>query len=169
MTPPHRTDSGSRTQRIIELLIHADWVHVDHVWEVSSLWVLRPEEWHAVWVSWLPTGDHLGWYINLQRPFTRTAIGFESMDLMLDVVVYPDGTWRWKDADEFEQIVHRQILDSGAARRIRDEADTALRRLAAGHEPFTPEWTHWRPEPSWSVPELSPGWDDASPPVAARR
>jgi protein associated with RNAse G/E len=39
----------------------------------------------------------LGWYVNLQCPFRRTEVGIEAMDLMLDVVVDPDGTWRWKD------------------------------------------------------------------------
>jgi hypothetical protein len=27
------------------------------------------------------------------------------MDLMLDIVVEPDMTWRWKDDDEFDEIV----------------------------------------------------------------
>jgi hypothetical protein len=26
-------------------------------------------------------------------------------------------------------------------------------------EPFTTDWTAWRPDEAWSVPELHKGWD----------
>ena len=35
-------------------------------------------------------GEHLGWYV-LQLPFRRTQLGFETMDLVLDLIVDPDG------------------------------------------------------------------------------
>lgn len=162
MTPPTRMDPGGRTARIIDLLDRCDWVHVDHVWDVSCLWILRPGDWHAVWISWLPSGEQFGWYINLQRPFRRTAIGIESMDMMLDVVATPDRHWSWKDDDEFEQILERRIFNQATGERVRTEATGVIHRLETNASPFNEGWEEWRPDPSWSIPQLQPGWDDAS-------
>ncbi len=163
MTPPERVDPGDRTDRIIELLERGDWVHVDHVWDVSCLWILRPATWHAVWISWLPSGEQFGWYINLQRPFRRTSIDIESMDLALDVVAEPDLTWSWKDDDEFGQILSRGIFDGETGQRVREEATAVISRLEGNEAPFNEPWPQWRPDPAWPTPELRPGWDDPSP------
>jgi hypothetical protein len=160
MTPPHREDPGDRTARIIDLLERGDWVHVDHVWDVSCLWILRPGDWHAVWASWLPTGERYGWYVNLQRPVRRTASGIESMDLALDVVATPDRVWWWKDADEFDQLLDRGILDAATGGRVRAEAADVIRRLEADEAPFGEDWDSWRPDPAWPTPRLPAGWAD---------
>ena len=44
--------------------------------------------------------EHWGWYVNLQLPFRRTELGFETMDLVLDLIVDPDGSWRWKEDED---------------------------------------------------------------------
>ena len=124
-TSPHRPDPPDIQGRTIESLQHGDWVIGDHTWDVSSLWILRPDEWHSTWVSWRPDGSHLGWYVNLQRPMRRNPIGFEAMDLMLDVVAEPDLSWSWKDREEFEEIL--------------PTAGSSLRRSAIGSWPR--RWT----------------------------
>lgn len=162
MTPPERSDPGDRTARVVDLLQRGDWIHVDHVWDVSCLWILRPDDWHAVWISWLPTGEHHGWYVNLQRPFRRTSLGIESMDLALDVVAEPDRTWSWKDEDELEAIVASGLFDRAIGERVRGEARLAIARLERNEPPFDEGWAAWRPDPSWPVPTLPAGWDDPS-------
>lgn len=162
MTPPSRPDPATRKERIVEMLDRRDWVHVEHVWDVSSLWILRPGDWHAVWVSWLPSGEHLGWYVNLQRPFRRTSIGIESMDLMLDVVAEPDLSWRWKDDDELDEILRRRIFDSATGERVRREAREVIDRIEKQQTPFDESWPAWRPDPAWTLPVLPDGWDDPS-------
>jgi hypothetical protein len=141
------------------------------VWDVSSLWIVRPGDWHAVWVSWLASGDHLGWYVNLQMPYRRTAIGIEAMDLMLDVVVEPDLTWQWKDDDEFAEILQRGIFDQDTGARVRCEAEDVIRCIGDGDPRFAEPWPSWRPDPAWSLPVLPDGWDRPArrPPDAACR
>ncbi|TKJ22375.1 DUF402 domain-containing protein [Blastococcus sp. CCUG 61487] len=160
MTPPHRDDPGNRTARIIELLERGDWIHVDHVGDLSCLWILRPGEWHATWVSFRPSGEQFAFYVNLQRPFRRTALGIESMDLMLDVVATPDRIWSWKDDDEFERILQRGIFDADLGRRVRSEALDVIGRLERNEPPFGEGWHRWRPDPAWPVPVLPSGWAD---------
>lgn len=156
-TPAHRPDPQTRTARIIENLAHGDWAYGDHVWEVWSLWILYPEDWHAVWVSWTSPGRRLGWYVNLQRPYRRTPLGIEAMDLMLDIVVEPDMAWRWKDDDERGVLVD---LDAGTAERTRQEAAKVISRIENREPPFSEPWPDWRPSASWRLPVLSDGWNE---------
>lgn len=163
ITPPGRQDPDLRRDRYIENLDHGDWLHGEHVWDVSSLWVLRPGDWHAVWVSFDEDGEHLGWYVNFQQPYRRTPLGIESMDLALDIVVEPDLSWGWKDDDEFEEILERSIFDAEIGQRVREEATAVVQRIEASAPPFCEPWTEWRPNPRWRRPELLPGWDDPDP------
>jgi protein associated with RNAse G/E len=81
------------------------------------------------------------------------------MDLMLDVVVEPDLTWRWKDKEEFEEIVERGIFDEALGRRIRDEADAVIESIESERSVFSESWPSWRPDPTWELPVLSSGWN----------
>lgn len=149
--------------QIIEKLDRGDWVYTDHIWDVSTLWIVRPGDWHAVWVSWL-AGEHYGWYVNLQMPLRRTAIGIEAMDLMLDVVAAPDLTsWAWKDEAQFDEIARRGIFDPATVARVRDEARRVIGRIEAREEPFDQPWPSWTPDPSWRPPTLGDGWDRVTP------
>jgi protein associated with RNAse G/E len=158
VAPPGREAPARWEDQIIESLDRGDWVYGENVWDVSTLWIVHPGDWHAVWVSWL-AGRHYGWYVNLQRPFRRTAIGIEAMDLMLDVVAEPDLTWRWKDEAQFDEIVDRAIFDPDTAARVRQEAAAVIRGIERAEPPFSEPWPAWRPDPSWATPTLVDGWD----------
>jgi len=100
-----------------------------------------------------------GWYINLEEPFRRTALGFDWLDQMLDIVVSPDlSTWHWKDEDEFEAAVRFGVLSPARANTLRNEGEKAIAWLQSGKSPFN-GWEKWRPDPSWTVPVLPKGWD----------
>jgi uncharacterized protein len=105
--------------------------------------------------DWSP--DH--WYVNLEDPLRRSPVGFDTLDHKLDVIVELDGSWRWKDEDELAEIIERGILDSGDEKRLRAEAEDAVRRIAGREPPFHRDWFGWRPDPSWTIPTLPEGWD----------
>jgi predicted RNA-binding protein associated with RNAse of E/G family len=157
-TPPTRQSPTARHEWFADLLTRCDWILVDSVWDVSTLWLLREDEWHAVWVSYLDSGEHWGWYINLQEPFRRTKRGIQTMDLMLDILVERDRSWRWKDEDDFEMLLTRGLLNSITAERVRDEAGKVLQRVERSEPPFDGSWSHWRPDSTWSLPELPDSW-----------
>ena len=158
-TPPTRPREATRGERLATSAALGDWVFVDAAWDVSTLALVREGEWHAIWISWLDTGEQWGWYVNLQLPIRRTELGLETMDLMLDVVVELDGTWRWKDEDELALFVERGVFDPAIAERVREEGLEVVRRAERNEWPFDGGWPDWRPDPSWTPPELPDGWD----------
>jgi predicted RNA-binding protein associated with RNAse of E/G family len=162
-TPPTRPREPTRGERLATCLASGEWSFVDLTWPVSTLWLMPEGAWHAVWVSWRDGGEFWGWYVNLQKPFRRTERGFETMDLMLDAIVDPDGSWRWKDEDELEAAVARGVFDEQLTGRIRNEALQVIRRAHANESPFDEPWPTWSPPRSWKTPELPPAWDERSP------
>ena len=158
--PVNPDDPNDRAPRVIANLVHEDWVLADHVWDVDTMWLIRPGDWHALWVSWRPDGSPLGWYVNLQRPFERRADGIDAMDLMLDVVAEPDGSsWRWKDAEEFDELVDRGVFAPDLANTVRREAHSVIDRIEQRSWPFDADRHAEHPGDRWPAPSLPDGWD----------
>ena len=66
--------------------------------------VQKPGEHHAIWHFWNgPDRGFTHWYLNLQTAFARTAIGYDTQDLEVDMVVQPDGSWALKDWELLEE------------------------------------------------------------------
>jgi hypothetical protein len=158
-SPPTRPRPATRAEHVTTALALGDWVFADHEWDVSTLWLIKPDSWHATWVSFLPDGSHLGWYINFQEPVQRTANGIQAMDLMLDILVSPDRTWRWKDQDEFDSVIAAGLYDEATALAVRREAESVIRKIEAHAPPFDSGWLDWQPSPAWRIPVLPAGWE----------
>ena len=160
-TPPTtRPREGNRGTRLATCATSGDWVLRDAEWDVDTLSFTRAGDWHSVWVSWAPDGSDWGWYVNLQRPFERTPIGIETMDMVLDVLIAPDRSWRWKDEDELEAFVARGAFDHRLASKIREEGLRVVESAKHDEPPFSEPWRQQlRPDPAWRRPELVDGWD----------
>jgi Protein of unknown function (DUF402) len=107
---------------------------------------------HAIGHLWNnDSGAFLGYYINLQAPIRRSVYGFDSFDHVLDLVVRPDGSWQWKDEDEFDQVIELGLFTPDEALAIRAEGERVIASLP---ELLPTGWEDWRPDPSWSVDML---------------
>lgn len=132
------------------------WKLGDGTWGGShTLLVTRPGARHSIWLFWSESWEFEGWYVNLQEPQVRTPFGFDTVDQVLDIVVQPDLSWRWKDEDEMKGAVRAGRFTPEEAREVRAEGE---RVLAAW--PFPTGWEDWRPDPSWPVPQPPDGWDE---------
>lgn len=81
------------------------------------------------------------------------------MDLVLDLVVAPDRSWRLKDEDDFQRAVCDGHLTAEAEDRARAEAERMIGVLAAGGPPFSEsEWLRWQPPADWTIPALPEDW-----------
>jgi Protein of unknown function (DUF402) len=107
---------------------------------------------HPDWSPW-------SWYVNLQDPLRRTAIGFDTLDHELDVIVEFGGSWRWKDEDELAEAIRRGVIPGEEEPRLRADGERAVRRILGREPPFDRDWTAWRPDPAWPIPVLLEGWD----------
>jgi predicted RNA-binding protein associated with RNAse of E/G family len=99
------------------------------------------------------------WYVNLEDPLRRSPVGFDTLDHKLDVIVELDGSWRWKDEDQFAEIIELGLLDPEEETLLRAEAQDAVRRIAEHEVPFDRDWFGWRPDPAWPTPTLPDGWN----------
>ena len=128
-----------------------DWELEDASPTRDSLCVARRGRRQSVYVFWDENGDFSHWYVNFEQPLRRSPVGFDTFDEKLDLIVQPDGSYRWKDEDELEQAAAAGLLD---ADDVRAEAKRVLEEW-----PFPTGWEEWRPDPSWPVPRLPGGWD----------
>ena len=127
----------------------------DHVWtRTHVLRFVRAGASHTVEIMWDERWRHLGWYVNLQAPLRIARTNFDTTDHALDVVVDPDGSWRWKDEDDLAAAVALGAFDDALAAEMRAEAE---RVIAA--RPWPTGWEDWRPPPDWGPLELPEGWD----------
>jgi uncharacterized protein len=100
-------------------------------------------------------GTFRGWYVNIERPQQRSALGFDYEDELLDVWVALGGEPELLDEDELDEAVEQGFVSDEGAARIRATAEYVL-----ANPPWPTGWEDWQPTPGWQVPTLPPGWDE---------
>ena len=102
---------------------------------------------------------------NLQEPFRRTAIGFDTQDLELDVWIPAGGAWQLKD----DELLEERIADG----RLTAEQVVGVRRLGAeigamldrDEQWWDPCWAGFsNRSTSWRAPSFPNGWEHAPVP-----
>jgi hypothetical protein len=85
-----------------------------------------PGRGYAIWQIERADGALKGWYCNISTPVVENDDVLSFEDLLLDVIVYPDGRHAVLDRDEFEDAVAH-----GLAEERRGLAEGALREVLA--------------------------------------
>ena len=148
-----------RTYTSEDRLPIGEWKHIDREWTADMLRIMFPGDQHAYLAFWDQELRFSRWYVNLEREYSRTAIGIDFVDHFLDIVIGADSkTWRWKDEAELGRAVSLNLVSRKQAEEIRAEGCLALSRLDAGMPPFGQGWECWTPKSEWSVPTLPPDW-----------
>ncbi len=167
---PGREDV-SRSERKLLAMETLVYKVVERSNDLRTLHFFAPDTWARVILVWTGTGEFRGWYVNLELPPVRTHDGIRTMDLVLDVQVHPDGSWAWKDREEFDEAVRRGVLDRELLGTLEDHAHAVLAQASARTGPFEARWLDWQSDPAWPRPVLPaayrPGgsaWS-ASPPA----
>ena len=148
----------------------AEWIELEHevvptTWQGPGLLKFVPPEGdHSVWFFRDDHGRFKNWYVNLEYGALRwddgDVAGVDVIDTDLDVVVYPDRSWEWKDEDEFAERLahpgHYWVRDEAA---VRAEGRRVIKLIEAGDFPFDGTWTDFQPDPAWPIPTtIPPGW-----------
>lgn len=137
------------------------WEMVDWMWRQKRfLTFLEPESYYSIALVWDHESDKFhGWYVNFELPFRRSPIGFDTLDLELDLVVSSDYSLRWKDADEYQEAIWRGVITTSTAERIAKSQHEVLEKIKRREEPFGESWLDWIPDSRWGVPVLHPDWE----------
>ncbi|MEV6414729.1 DUF402 domain-containing protein [Kribbella sp. NPDC051718] len=113
--------------------------------------------------GWDPQREEFaGWYVNLELPWAATEVGFDSRDLILDILADDDGVFvGWKDEEQLAWSVETAILSQGQADWIRTTGESVRTAMAIGTGVFAPEsWRAWTPDPGAVLPALPAAWAD---------
>ena len=80
--------AAGRTERV-RAIARAETAVTGHLipWYNHMLRVLLPGQPFSVWLFWSPAWEFKSYYVNLEAPFARSAVGFDSSDHTLDVCV----------------------------------------------------------------------------------
>jgi uncharacterized protein len=141
-------------------LLQGNWILREEVWAgPGRIRLTIPGKKYSVLLFWNPDGTLNRWYINLEEPLSRTNLGFDLQDKVLDVIVTPDlSNWYWEDEDELEEAVATGLMSNEEALEFRRVGIDAVNLLLSGKSIFN-GWENWKPDPSWLVPVLPVGWD----------
>ena len=130
------------------------WAFRRSSFRTNALRLTRPRPAHSILLFFNDAGAFERWYVNLEGPLVRSAVGFDLDDLFLDLLVEPDGSYSWLDEDELEQAVAAGLLTEEDAAGARREGERVLTEW-----PFPTGWEDFRPDPRWKPPRLPAGWD----------
>jgi hypothetical protein len=158
----HRT--GMRGGPHDRMLLKWDGGHADMTWKRTNVVRLyRLGDPYSLWLAFEVATWDLAWrYINLEEPWRRTAIGFDSRDLYLDLVAGPAGDdWEWKDEDELAWVVEQGRIDVARAVQIRAYGERAVEAVRSVGS--LEQWRAWRPDPRWPMPTVRERWREYEP------
>lgn len=119
---------------------------------------------YSVIRTWVQADQEFtGWYVNLEQPWTRTDVGFDSRDDVLDVVVADDlSECSLKDEDEFGFAVESGAISTQEEASIRLAAHQAMEDVALRRWPFDAAgWPAVTPRDLTAPVEFPDGWDRA--------
>ena len=127
-----------------------------HPWEERAAWqgngvlmLQRPGESYAVWHFWEgPERAFAGWYLNIQAPFRRTTLGFDTKDLELDIWAPVEGGWLLKDDDLLDVRVAEGQFTPAEAVEIR-AIGRGIGEMLDSDNRWWDDWTGWEPAPGW--------------------
>jgi hypothetical protein len=126
--------------------------------------VLRLHEFGTPWSVWRWIGSDGEWlpqfYVNLEDPWRRSAIGFDTGDWILDVVVDAELRWHYKDEDELEWASETGIVSDEWVARVRSAGRAVERVIEARGWPFDADWDQWKPSQGGPMPVLPDEWND---------
>jgi len=152
-----RGPKGGENSDYIAELLSGKWRTVEHEWHTNRVVRLtrfaHPYSLDHYWDA--ATDEFLGYQVNFQQPLRRSRFGFDTLDLELDITVKPDGSWRWKDAAEFEEAERKRIFSEQDIQMVQATAVEVAERL----DKLLPTgWEDWRPDPTWPLPTLPRAW-----------
>jgi predicted RNA-binding protein associated with RNAse of E/G family len=152
-----RTGSSVLREQARRARAQGDWRLADSCWQRTSVVEqVVSGRWFSASRMFDADGAMLCGYVNFERPPSWRDDGWDTCDLALDLVVEPDGFWRWKDEDEYEQSRKLGLITDAEHKSVQLTRDEAVALVEAGSGMFDGiAEKGWLPEPLWDLPSLA--------------
>ena len=144
----------------------------EYVWRNDTLRLMFPGKHHSVSLFWSSEGQMrslLKYFVNMEEPFRRTSVGFDTQDHTLDIVVTPELKWHWRDEEELVNHVKEGFFSAELAEAIRAEGLQVIDAVTRGVHPCLRGWADWSPDPTWPIPTIPAAWDSTPVTLWERR
>lgn len=144
------------------------WDFRDKSWELEKIhWrtnrgliLLEPQKYYSTTYFWKDANNEfLYYYINFQLPFQRSHSGIDTLDLDLDLIIHPDFSYEWKDIEDYQKAIEKEIILPEWTQGIDVAKKEILDKLENRGYPYDGSWLNWMPDPGWSPPKLPENWD----------
>jgi protein associated with RNAse G/E len=137
------------------------WESETYFWRRNRLLLLmQPEKYYSTIFFWNhERNEFLCYYINFQLPFRRNHSAVDTLDLDLDLIINPDFSYEWKDVDDYQKAIEKEIIFPEWIEGIEVAKEDVFEKLEARRYPFNGSWLDWTPDPGWSPPTLPENWD----------
>ena len=138
-----------------------DWKLENYSWRTNRLLILlEPNTYYSTMFFWrADSNDFLLYYINFQLPFQRSHGGIDTLDLDLDLIIYPDFSFRWKDEDDYQKAIDHEVIMPEWTQAIEIAKNEIFNKLEKRQYPYDGSWLNWMPDPNWLPPKLPENWD----------
>jgi protein associated with RNAse G/E len=138
-----------------------DWQLGKYRWRTNRLLLIfEPEKYYSTVLFWNhESNEFLCYYINFQLPFQRNESAVDTLDLDLDLIIYPDFTHKWKDVDDYQKAIEYEIISPESIEGIEAAKQDVFEKLETRQYPFDGSWLNWKPDPNLSPPTLPENWD----------
>jgi protein associated with RNAse G/E len=133
----------------------------EFIWQRNRiLFFIEPEKFYSICMFWHHESDAFNcYYVNFQLPYKRSRLGFETLDLDLDIVIDENYEWKWKDVDEYQAGIREGGIKDDWVRGIEQSKEEVLGIITKRSSPLDGSWLQWRPDPTWELPKLPKGWE----------
>ena len=133
----------------------------EYVWRADTLRLMFPGRSHSVSL-FFEAGEPrlLKYFVNMEEPFRRTTVGFDTQDHTIDVEVTPELAWRWRDEQELDDHVAEGFYTAALANAARDEGRRVIEAIER-REHACLRYASWRPAAQWAALELPGEWATA--------
>ena len=141
--------------------VNENWQLAKYIWRTNRLLLLfEPRKYYSTVFFWKQeTNQFLCYYINFQLPFRRNQSAVDTLDLDLDLIIHPDFSYEWKDVEDYQKAIENEIILPEWIEGIEAAKQDVFEKLEPRRYPFDGSWLDWRPDPSWSPPNLPENWD----------
>jgi hypothetical protein len=155
---PKRSAAAKRAAPLHDVPPH------EYVWRNDTLRLMLPGRRHSVSLFWARAPEPrrlLKYFVNMEEPFRRTAVGFDTQDHTLDIEITPELDWRWRDEEELANHVTQGFYTAALASAVRAEGEQVIAAILRNEHPCLRNWREWTPPPEWRVPDFVEGWSTA--------